>query len=62
MAAGETRTFLEIGGEEAAIGKYREKGRAVAARDVDQSRTHVGELAFEIGVRSFGGLCFEADA
>jgi hypothetical protein len=28
---------------------------------VYKSRTHVAKLAFEIGVRSFGGLCFEAE-
>ncbi len=31
------------------------------SRNVDQSRTHVRELPFEIGVRSLGGLRFEAD-
>ncbi len=28
---------------------------------MDERRSHVWELAFEIGVRSFGGLRFEAD-
>ena len=57
---GRDANFSKIGREQEAIGKDREKGRAVRGWNVDQGWAHLLEVTFEIGVRSFGGLRFEA--